>query len=124
MYFGDGALSWQLKNGSEEIQMKTIVTITAAAALAFAANPQATFTGKITDTMCGASHTMMKGKPDDECVHICLKGSSQYALFDGKSVIGLSDQKTPAKFVGQQVKVTGIYNEKTKTIKVASIEVN
>jgi hypothetical protein len=102
--------------------MKTIITIAAATALAFAANPPATFRGKVTDTMCGASHTMMKGKPDDECIRICLKGSSQYALFDGKSMIGLSDQKTPAKFAGQQVKVTGIYNEKTKTIKVASIE--
>ncbi len=102
--------------------MKTIVTIAAAATLAFAANPPATFTGKITDTMCGVRHTMMQGKPDDECIHVCVKGSSQYALFDGKSVIGLSDQKTPAKFAGQQVKVTGVYNEKTKTIKVASIE--
>ena len=102
--------------------MKTIVTIAAAAALAFAANPPATFTGRITDTMCGANHTMMKGKPDDECIHVCLKGSSQYALFDGKSVIGLSDQKTPAKFAGRQVRVTGVYDDKTKTIKVASIE--
>jgi len=82
-----------------------------------------TFTGKITDTMCGAQHTMMKGQPDDDCVRMCVKGtSSGYALFDGKSVLKLSDQKTPARFAGQQVKVTGTLNEKTKTIKVDSIE--
>lgn len=52
-----------------------------------------------------------------------LKGtSSQYALYDGKSVRKLSDQKTPAKYGAQHVKVTGTLNEKTQTIKVSSIE--
>jgi hypothetical protein len=84
-----------------------------------------TFSGRITDTMCGARHGMVKGQTDAECVRACVKNtSSQYALFDGKSVIRLSDQKTPAKFAGQSVKVTGTYDAKTKTIKVASIETN
>jgi hypothetical protein len=54
---------------------------------------------------------------------MCVKGSSsQYALFDGKSVLKLSDQKTPVKYAAQRVKVTGTLNEKTQTIKVSSIE--
>ena len=51
--------------------------------LAAATQPQ-TFTGVITDTMCGKTHGMMAGQPDAECTTKCVKGSSsQYALFDG-----------------------------------------
>jgi hypothetical protein len=101
--------------------MKTIlVTLTFAALLGAA--PQQTFTGVITDTMCGAKHGMMKGQPDDECTRMCVKGAREYSLYDGKSVWKLSDQKTPAKFAAAKVTVTGVANEQTKTIKVASIE--
>jgi hypothetical protein len=82
----------------------------------------ATFTGVVTDTMCGAKHEMMKGQPDDQCVKMCAKGQSDYALFDGKNVLKLSDQKTSAKFAAQKVKVTGTLDPKTNTIKVSSIE--
>jgi hypothetical protein len=91
------------------------------AALAFRAQAD-TFTGVITDTMCGAKHGMMKNQPDDQCVKMCTKGQSAYALFDGTNVIKLSDQKTPAKFAAQKVKVTGTLDAKTNTIKVSSIE--
>ena len=87
-----------------------------------AADAPRTFTGVITDTLCGASHAMMKAQSDIACVKLCVKGSGQYALFDGQNVLKLSDQKTPAKFAAQRVKVTGAYDDKTKTIKVASIE--
>lgn len=81
-----------------------------------------TFTGVITDTMCGAKHGMMKDQPDDQCVKMCAKGQYVYALFDGTNVLKLSDQKTPAKFAAQKVMVTGTLDPKTKTIKVSSIE--
>ncbi len=81
-----------------------------------------TFTGTITDTMCGAKHTMMKDQPDDKCIRMCVKGSSDYALFDGQNVFKLSDQTKPAKFAAQKVKITGKLDEKTKTIKITSIE--
>ncbi|MDR3698973.1 MAG: hypothetical protein P4L56_05015 [Candidatus Sulfopaludibacter sp.] len=81
-----------------------------------------TFTGVITDTMCGKSHDMMAGQPDEKCVAACVKGSSRYALYDGKTVLQLSDQKTPARFAAKRVKVTGTLNEKTQTIKVVSME--
>ena len=81
-----------------------------------------TFSGVVTDTMCGAKHTMMKDQPDDKCVQMCAKGSSDYALYDGQNVFKLSDQSKPAKFAAQKVKVTGTLDQKTKTIKVTSIE--
>ena len=97
------------------------MTLTLAGALSAADAPRA-FTGVITDTLCGASHAMMKPSSDEACVKLCVRGSGQYALFDGQNVLKLSDQKTPAKFAAQKVKVVGIYEEKTKTIKVSSIE--
>ena len=65
---------------------------------------------------------MLPGQPDDKCIAMCVKGSSEYALNDGTEVLRLSDQKSPAKFAAQRVKVTGTLNEKTKTIKLTTIE--
>ena len=101
--------------------MKLFYLLFAAATL-IASDSVRTFTGVITDTMCGAKHSMMKNQPDDECVRMCTKGSSEYALFDGTQVLKLSDQKNSAKFAAQRVTIAGSYNEKTKTIKVTSIE--
>ena len=103
--------------------MRRVFLLAAAIATTIAAADQQTFTGVITDTMCGKSHGMVAGQPDDKCVAMCVKGtSSQYALYDGQSVLKLSDQKTPVKYAAQRVKVTGTLNEKTQTIKVSSIE--
>jgi len=87
-----------------------------------AANLPQTFTGVITDTMCRTKHGMRKDQPDDQCIRMCTKGSYLYALFDGTNVLRLSDQKMPAKYPAQKVKVTGTLDEKTKTIRVSSIE--
>ena len=103
--------------------MRRVILLAAAIATTIAAADQQTFTGVITDTMCGKSHGMVAGQPDDKCVATCVKGtSSQYALYNGQSVLKLSDQKTPSKYAAQRVKVTGTLNEKTQTIKVSSIE--
>jgi hypothetical protein len=103
--------------------MKRFLILAAAVTCILAAADQQTFTGVITDTMCGKAHGMVAGQPDDKCIAMCVKGSSsQYALYDGKSVLKLSDQKTPANHAAQRVKVTGILNEKAQTIKVSSIE--
>ena len=99
---------------------KTCVIVTLAGVL-FAASELATFTGVITDTLCGRTHGMMKAASDEACVKMCVKGSGEYALFDGKTVLKLSDQKLPAKFAAQHVKVSGTYDAKAGRIKVTSI---
>ena len=81
-----------------------------------------TFTGVVTDTMCGAKHSMMKDQPDDKCVKMCVKGSSDYALYDGQNTFKFSDQSKAAKFAAQRVKVEGTLDPKTKSIKITSIE--
>ena len=102
--------------------MKTILIAIACAAAVSAAGASTTVTGVITDSMCGASHAMMKGHADDDCVRICSKGSAEYALYDGKNIWKLSDQKTPARFMAKHVRVTGAVDEKALKIKVTSIE--
>jgi hypothetical protein len=101
--------------------MKTVCFTLIFAGLA-AAGKAETYTGIISDTLCGASHSMMKNHPADQCVKMCAKGQYSYALFDGTKLIKLSDQKTPAKFAAHRVKVTGTLDAKTNTIKVSSVE--
>jgi hypothetical protein len=98
-----------------------ICFILALAAVAIGAKAEA-FTGVITDTMCGAKHDMMKDHPADQCVKMCTKGRYFYALYDRTNVFQLSDQRTPAKFAAQRVKVSGTLDQKNHTIKVSSLE--
>jgi hypothetical protein len=98
--------------------MKTILTIFASAALILAAAPK-TFTGVITDAMCGKDHSMMNVKPDAKCVTECVKMGSKYALIVGDDVYELSGQKIPEKFAAQKVTVKGTLNG--KTIEVESV---
>jgi hypothetical protein len=81
----------------------------------------ATYTGVITDAMCGKDHSMMKVTPDAKCVMECVRAGSKYALYDGKNVYTLSDQKAPEKFAAKKVTVTGTLDAKSGTIKVDSI---
>lgn len=100
-------------------QLCMIVTLTG---MLFAADAPSTFTGVITDTLCGRTHGVMKAASDEACVKMCVKGAGEYALFDGKNVLRLSDQKLPANYAAQRVTVTGNYDEKARRIKVISME--
>ena len=100
--------------------MTKLAALLIAGAIAAGAASQ-TFTGVITDSMCGKDHAMMKVTPDSKCVLECVKSGSKYALYDGKNVYVLSDQKTPEKFAGKKVIVTGSLDAKTNTIQVDSI---
>lgn len=103
--------------------MKIYTLILGTALLSAAEKPQ-TYTGIITDTMCGAKHTMGI-KPDEKCVRECVKQDAKkwkYALSVGSETYVLSDQQTPEKFAAQKVKVTGTLFAKTKILKVDKIE--
>jgi len=98
---------------------KTLGLIFAMAALALAADQ--TFTGTVTDSMCGGDHKAMNMGSDDKCVTECVKMGAKYALWDGKNTYTLSDQKAAAKFPAKKVTVTGTLDQATKTIQVKSI---
>jgi hypothetical protein len=93
------------------------------AALAAAPSKQK-FTGAITDSMCAtADHSRMRmGPTDAECTIACInEHGALYVLWDGKEAYTLSDQRTPEKFAGKKVTVTGTLDAKAKTIHVDSI---
>ncbi|MGC9969561.1 MAG: DUF5818 domain-containing protein [Bryobacteraceae bacterium] len=104
--------------------MKRITLLFMTGALLLATAEKGTFTGVITDTMCGANHKPMNVSPDSKCVLECVKHdkSVKFALYDGKNVYTLSDQQTPEKYAGQRVKISGTLYEKTKILQVDSIE--
>jgi len=101
------------------------ILLVMAATLALSGQDKASkFTGFITDSMCAySSHSRMKmGPTDAACTIACHQAhDADYVLLDGQQVYALSDQKTPEKFAGQKVTVTGTLDAKSKTIKVASI---
>ena len=81
-----------------------------AVASALAADKPQTFTGKVSDAMCGANH-MMPGE-GAACVRACVDKGSKYALVVGDKVYALdiSDKTTLGeldKLADHQAKVTG-----------------
>ena len=88
-----------------------------AATVCLAAPAPKSFTGVITDEMCGNDHKMMNVSPDSKCVTDCVKAGSKYVLLSDTKIYKLSDQTAPAKFPGQKVKVTGTLTGDTITVK-------
>jgi Protein of unknown function (DUF5818) len=106
--------------------MKYLIFGLLAAGAVSAAPGKQTFTGTITDNMCAqANHSGMRmGPTDAECAIACVGvHDALYGLYDGKQFFTLSDQRTPEKFAGQKVRVTGTLDTKTRTIQVDSIAV-
>jgi Protein of unknown function (DUF5818) len=104
--------------------MKHLLAIALAVASLSAAQGTATFTGVITDDMCarGDHSGMRMGPTDAECTIACVHAhAAAYVLFGGGEVYLLSDQKMPEAFAGQRVRVTGVLDAKTKTIRVESM---
>ncbi len=109
--------------------MKTLVL--ALAALLFAvALPRAaeqTWTGKISDSACGAKHEeAAEGQgvmADRDCTQACVRGGSKYVLVvDGKVLqIANQDNKDLAAHAGHTVKMTG--ELKGNAIAVSKIEI-
>ena len=78
--------------------------------LSMAAAASQSFTGEVSDSMCGAKH-MMAGKEAD-CTRACVRKGSSYALVVADKVYTLQtdDKATLAeldKLAGAKAKVTG-----------------
>ena len=68
---------------------------------------QQTFTGTLTDSMCGAAH-MAKDKTPAECTQMCVKDGMKYALAADKKLYTLEGHEPElAKLGGQSVTVKG-----------------
>ena len=79
-----------------------------------------TFTGEVSDAMCGAKHEM-PGKAAD-CTRACIKHGSNYALVVGDKVYTLETSDKTAldqldKLAGAKAKVTGEVSGTTIAVK-------
>jgi hypothetical protein len=108
--------------------MKNLALI-GTALLLFTIAPRAaeqTWTGKISDSACGAKHEeAAEGQgvmADRECTQACVRGGSKYVLVvDGKAIqIANQDFKDLAAHAGHAVKLTG--ELKGSAITVTKIE--
>lgn len=80
-----------------------------AAGGAGAAGGSQTFTGFISDDMCGLDHSGMGEENDAKCTLSCVESGSAYVLADREhaKVYQLDDQKKPKEFAGAKVTVVG-----------------
>lgn len=82
------------------------------------------------DSACaqlGSHAKMMKSmdiKTTKECTLDCVKGGSKFVLYNAanKTIYQLDDQTKPASFAGEKVRITGTYDQATKTIHIVSIK--
>jgi hypothetical protein len=89
-----------------------IILLFAGAMVLLAAAKTQTFTGEVSDSMCGAKH-MMDNKA--ECTRTCVSKGSNYALVVGEKVYTLNTTNKAAldqlnTLAGAQAKVTGTVN--------------
>lgn len=86
--------------------------------------------GEIMDSRCaieGAHNKMMRQngtKNAKDCTLQCAKTGGSFVLIDPetKTVYQLDDQEKPARFAGQRVRISGTYDEPSKTMHIESIE--
>lgn len=96
------------------------------AASSFAA--ETTWTGRISDSMCGADHSMMQhgGKKTSarDCTLACVKGGSKYVFVSKGKVFEIKNQDMKAleEHAGHTVKLTGELGADGKTITASKIE--
>ena len=95
-----------------------------------AAAQERTFRGEITDEHLNCIQTPMKAPPELKEKNACVlywahftTPPSKYVLYDAatKTTYQLDDQDTVQPYVAGKVKITGTYDEATKTIHVKSI---
>jgi hypothetical protein len=88
--------------------MRMVISLAATLAMGamgmFAADQS--WTGTISDSMCGASHG---STPAKACTNGCVKKGSKYVVVVGDKVYSIANQDAPglAKYAGDSVKVTG-----------------
>lgn len=102
--------------------MKVLITIVLLSLASGAYAADQTWTGTISDKMCGADHSEMKGKTSDrDCTLACAKSGAPYALVTEGKVYELANHESDLKtHAGHKVTVTG--ELKGDTIRVSKVE--
>jgi hypothetical protein len=80
-----------------------------------------TFAGMITDSRCGARHSMNSGKTSAECARSCVRNGSRYLLVDGEVIHALEgDPAQLDKLAGERVEVVGLLEGDTIKVKAVA----
>ena len=90
----------------------------------FAQAAEKTWTGKISDNMCGASHAKMMGEhtggkmTDRECTLACVKGGGKYVFVSDGKVYNIENQDLALlqEHAGHTVQLTGEMKGDTITV--------
>jgi hypothetical protein len=78
------------------------------------------FAGMVTDSHCGARHSMKSGKSPAECARSCVRNGAHYVLVDGeKNHMLEGDAVHLEKLAGERVEVVGMLEG--DTIKIKSV---
>jgi hypothetical protein len=119
--------------------MKKILCFIALASLATSLtlfSAAKTWTGKISDSMCGADHSAMtkehqkegevtpqSSNKDHECTLACVKSGGKYVFVTGGKVYEVANQDFAGlqEHAGHTVKLTGDMEADGKTIKVSRV---
>jgi hypothetical protein len=104
------------------IRVSLATLMLGAGLVAVAADKPQTFTGEVSDAMCGAKHAMEGSAA--ECTRACVSKGSKYALVAGSKVYTLVAKDKASleqldKLAGAQAKVTGTAN--ADIIEVSSV---
>ena len=98
------------------LRISTLFLSVALATVAASAQSNQTFTGSVSDAMCGAHH-MMQGKTPAQCTRECVKQGADFALVRGEKVYTLKgDNGQFVKLAGQNVTIKGKVNGTTITV--------
>jgi hypothetical protein len=89
----------------------------------FAQAAEKTWTGKISDNMCGASHAKMlaqhkDAKTDRDCTQACIKGGGKYVFVSNGKVYNIDNQDLAQlqEHAGHTVRLTGEMKGDTITV--------
>jgi hypothetical protein len=89
---------------------------------------QQTWTGEISDSMCGANHQGMAKSGQKvsarDCTLECVKAGNKYVFVSKGQVFEITNQDLPdlGKHAGHNVQLTGDLGSDSKTITVAKIQ--
>jgi hypothetical protein len=101
------------------LRISTLFLSVALSTVAASAQSTQTFTGTVSDAMCGAHH-MMHGKTPAQCTRECVTQGADFALVSGDKVYTLKgDNNQFDKLAGENVTIKG--KVKGTTITVDSI---
>ena len=87
-----------------------------------ASGAKQTWTGQISDSPCGASHSKMiaahAGMTDRDCVQACIKAGGKYVFVSEGKVFNIANQNLAllATHAGHTVRLTGEMKEDTITV--------